>query len=95
MNYIKRLQADNAEKDGRIAAMEAELSAFRAHLALPKFNGVEDGERKDWIATADVTAWIDRIGDAEPPPHVPSPCGQCGESDRENGNHGIGRCVSF
>ena len=62
MNFIKQLQADNADKDARIAALETELSHFRAHIDSAKFQGVEeDGGRRDWIATGDVTAWIERL----------------------------------
>lgn len=60
-NYIKRLEAENAEKAERIAALEQELSNFRMHIDGPKFRGVEaDGSRRDWIATADVARWIER-----------------------------------
>lgn len=62
MNYIKRLQQENADQAGRIQALENELSQFRLHIDGPKFVGVEaDGGRRDWISTADVTAWIERL----------------------------------
>lgn len=61
MNYIKRLEAENAEKAARIAALEKELSAFRWHIDGPKFQGTDaDGGRKDWISTDDVRLWIER-----------------------------------
>jgi hypothetical protein len=37
------------------------------HLHGEKFRGFEpDGSRKDWIAVADVLAWLTIIKDAEP-----------------------------
>jgi len=55
MNYIKRLQGDRKELLEIITQTEALVAEFEAHLALPKFSGVDDdGERKDWIATGDV-----------------------------------------
>lgn len=35
-----------------------EISDFRAHLASEEFTGAEDGDRKDWISTADVDRWL-------------------------------------
>jgi hypothetical protein len=55
-NYIKRLERENREKDERIAQLEADLIAFEAHVSSPKFTGTdESGDRRDWIATGDVT----------------------------------------
>jgi hypothetical protein len=61
-NYIKKLEYEKAQLEGQIAALEEGLSAFRSHIDSPKFCGVEaDGGRKDWIATADVTNWIEDL----------------------------------
>ena len=65
MNYIKQLQAENAELRQALDAARDEIAAFRAHLHSAKFAGVEsDGSRKDWIATADVFARLANINDA-------------------------------
>lgn len=58
MNYIHQLQSDLS---GHIAALETyrqQFNLFRAFLHGPKFTGEENGERKDWIATADVLNWL-------------------------------------
>lgn len=54
MNYIKQLQAENEQLRQRLAAGIVELDEFKVHLHSDKFKGEEGGERKDWIATADV-----------------------------------------
>jgi hypothetical protein len=102
VNYIKRLEAENAEKANRLDAVAAELSEFRKHIDLPKFKGTdEDGDRKDWIATADVCDWIEKIriahhfGTLYDPAPDPTPCGHCGEADNSKGAHGIGRCAAL
>jgi hypothetical protein len=65
MNYIHRLQAGFTQAHDRIAAIDTEIRAFRLHLAGDKFCGYEpDGSRRDWIATADVHRWLDRIASA-------------------------------
>lgn len=57
MNYIKQLQAQIVENDDAILRTKEAIQEFRAHLLSPKFQGVDtDGDRKDWIATADVLA---------------------------------------
>jgi len=62
MNYITRLQADLAAAEDENRAMRDAVAEFRCHLAGEKFNGTEpDGGRKDWIAVADVNAWLARI----------------------------------
>ena len=61
MNHIKRLQADNEAMRNKLEAVSTELQSFREHLQLPKFRNPSDYERLDWIATADVEAWIERI----------------------------------
>ena len=66
MNTIARLQADLAAAQAEAAARTAAIHEFRAHLASGKFAGVDpDGSRRDWIAVADVQAWITRLLTAE------------------------------
>ena len=65
MNYIVRLQADVASAQAELAAKAEAIQAFHIHLAGEKFRGIEaDGSRKDWIAVADVLAWLAIITDA-------------------------------
>lgn len=65
MNHIVRLQADVATAHAALAAKAEAIQAFRVHLAGEKFRGIEaDGSRKDWIAVADVLAWLATITDA-------------------------------
>ena len=62
MNYILRLQIEVAARDRALASARYHLQALRQHLDLPKFKGTDqDGDRKDWIATADVNHWLDPI----------------------------------
>lgn len=62
MKYISRLQADLAAAEDENRAMRDTVAEFRCHLAGQKFTGTEpDGGRKDWIAVADVNAWLARI----------------------------------
>ncbi len=65
MNHIARLQADlNAARTAAAATDEA-IQELRVHLAGGKFAGTDpDGSRRDWIATADVHAWLARIAAA-------------------------------
>ena len=59
MNHIVRLQADLSAAHAAIAARDEAIQAFRVHLDGDKFRGVEaGGARKDWIAVADVLAWV-------------------------------------
>jgi hypothetical protein len=65
MNHIHRLQAEFTQARDQLAAVHDEIREFRIHLAGPKFCGHEpDGGRRDWIATADVHRWLDRIANA-------------------------------
>ena len=65
MNFINRLQNENAELNARIVATEEALTAIRVYLSCDKFRGVEsDGSRKDWIATGDVFRLLDEVRDA-------------------------------
>lgn len=62
MNFIHKLQQENAILVASLAELEAEIIRFRAHLAGPKFQGVDaDGARRDWIATDDVDAFTMRL----------------------------------
>ena len=57
MNYIKRLEKENAELRERALALENALRDFDAMLDSAKFHGTDiNGDRKDWIATGDVPA---------------------------------------
>ena len=57
MNYITQLEIR------RDRALEWMMN-FAEHLDLDKFKGVdEDGERKDWIATADVIQRLIQLSD--------------------------------
>jgi hypothetical protein len=66
MNHITRLQIDLAAAQTALAAKDQAIQAFRTHLNGEKFRGFEDdGSRKDWIAIADVLAWLAMIKSAE------------------------------
>jgi hypothetical protein len=66
MNHITRLQIDLAAAQATLAAKDQAIQAFRAHLDGEKFRGFEDdGSRKDWIAIADILAWLAMIKSAE------------------------------
>lgn len=55
MHFIQRLKQDVANRDTTLARAGADIDLFIAHLHSPKFAGVDSqGERLDWIATADV-----------------------------------------
>lgn len=55
MTPTQRLQRALHEEQARGAALEAGIRELLAHIASPKFIGVEqDGGRRDWIATTDV-----------------------------------------
>ena len=65
MTYIRTLQTHLAAARIALEAKDVVLAEFRAHLDGPKFHGLDlDGGRKDWIAVADVLAWLGRIKDA-------------------------------
>jgi hypothetical protein len=50
-----------------LEAKDDAIAEFRVHLVGPKFHGLDfDGGGKDWIAIADVLAWLGRIKDAGP-----------------------------
>jgi len=57
-NYIHTLQAENA----RLAQTEERVAEMRAHLATPKFHAEQaNGDRGDWMATADILRWLTYI----------------------------------
>jgi hypothetical protein len=65
MNYITRLQADLTSAQAEAAAKAEAMQDFRTHLASDKFAGHDpDGSRRDWIAVADVYAWLSHIAAA-------------------------------
>jgi len=65
MNHIARLQTDLSAARAAITARDAAIQDFRVHLDSDKVRGSEsDGSRKDWIAVADVLAWMTIIKDA-------------------------------
>lgn len=60
-NYIQTLQAENRELREKLAAAEEWRNGFVSLLHSNKFAGTENGERKDWIATADVLAQLQNL----------------------------------
>ena len=63
MNYIKQLEQDKLELAKKVASMFIELNDFISFLQTsPKFqNNLENGKRKDWIATSDVIIRLQEI----------------------------------
>jgi hypothetical protein len=62
MHHIHKLGRDLA--DARVVAQNYRdrIQELREHLMLPKFTSAStDGRRTDWIACADVRAWLDYI----------------------------------
>lgn len=58
MNYIKQLQTENRELRNGLQNLNQEIMDFFCFLCGPKFTGLENGERKDWIATTDVKHFL-------------------------------------
>jgi predicted TPR repeat methyltransferase len=58
MNYIKQLESDRETLQQAIARADRSLDGLLSFMHGPKFQGTENGERKDWIATADVIQWL-------------------------------------
>ncbi len=74
MNHIRRLQADLHCAQTELAAKEEALQEFRIHLSGEKFIGTEpDGNRKDWIAVADVLRWLTHITEVNVPAEAAEP----------------------
>ena len=62
MNPIARLQADFAAAQAEAAVRIGMVHELRSHLGSGNFAGTDpDGSRRDWIAVADVQAWITRL----------------------------------
>lgn len=61
MNFIKQLQAEFEESEQNAENTRQQIELFKAHLNSPKFQGVENGESKDWISTGDVLNWLEGI----------------------------------
>lgn len=61
-NYIQTLQTIAADRGERLTQLHERIESMRAHLLSSKFSGVDlDGDRKDWIATADVLRFIEDL----------------------------------
>jgi len=62
MNYIKHLERELEEAKRRLETVVEQCQEQRAFLLSDKFVGVDaDGERKDWIATGDVDAMLQKL----------------------------------
>ena len=62
MNHIVRLQTELSNARAELDAKAEALQAFRVHLHTAKFASPgPGGERRDWIATSDVLAWLSNI----------------------------------
>ena len=61
MNHILRLQANLDQLKADMECIRLEVESFIVHLNSDKFRGTDNGERKDWIATADVMERLRRI----------------------------------
>jgi hypothetical protein len=62
VNHIQKLILETAEQASRIKATLEEVQEIRSHLLNPKFQGVDtDGDRKDWISTADVLRRLETL----------------------------------
>lgn len=62
MNYIESLRTMNRELTRHHEEVSERIEDMRAHLLSPKFQGEDlDGDRKDWIATADVLRFIEDL----------------------------------
>lgn len=63
MNHITNLTAQRNHLSQVVADTDSELNAFIAYLqTAPKFVGTQsDGERKDWISTADAISRLQAI----------------------------------
>lgn len=60
MNHIQRLQEDRAAYAEQVNQLRDAVYALKALALSPKHQGVQpDGERNDWIASADVIRWCD------------------------------------
>lgn len=58
MNYIHQMKRAIACRDAQLKSIDTDVLAFLEFLHSAKFTGEESGERKDWISTGDVIAWL-------------------------------------
>ena len=63
MNYINRLECQVADLQEKLENLTQALRGYHTELSYShKFVGVDaDGDRKDWVATGDVTYRIEKI----------------------------------
>lgn len=59
MNYIKRLEAESANKDAQIKALSEGLKGLRSYMLSSKFN------QDTTVQTGDILRWIDAIEGAQ------------------------------
>lgn len=63
-HWTTHLKNDIADLKQENIELREKIAELRAHLSLPKFVGADDdGNRKDWVAIADVLAWLRYIED--------------------------------
>lgn len=61
-NYIQTLQTIASDRADRLMRIHERVEYMRAHLLSSKFQGIDvNGDRKDWIATADVLRFIEEL----------------------------------
>ena len=58
MHYAQKLKQENLELRGKLRDAQDTLIQFQSFLNSEKFRNGDSGDRKDWIATADVINWI-------------------------------------
>ena len=64
MNHIHKLQNEVRDLNDQVLRKNERIAEFRLHLQTSKFAAVQsDGERGDWIGTADVKRWLLYIED--------------------------------
>jgi hypothetical protein len=62
MNYINKLESERNELARDINRTDYAIQEFKEYLMSDKFIGFDiDGDRKDWISTADVLARMELI----------------------------------
>lgn len=62
MNYIKQLQAENAQLKATINSTHNAVKDFSRLLHSSKHNGIDmHGDRSDWIATSDALRQLELI----------------------------------
>ncbi len=58
MNYINDLQEQNHAKGRALGHIQRDINSMLAFLDSAKFTGTDNGERKDWISTADLKHFL-------------------------------------